>query len=70
MVSKAIVAYKIANEGGLDRKIEVGYNGNHTQRDFDFWELNHKMLAAEFPTIDMDNVDAILNQEGAGKYLT
>lgn len=68
LVSKAIVAYKIANEGGLDRKIEVGYNGNHTQRDFDFWELNHKMLAAEFPTIDMDNVDAILNQEGAGKY--
>src|SRR5690606_42003427 len=34
IVSRAIVSYKLNNEDGLDRKIDFGYNGNITKRDF------------------------------------
>ncbi|MDM1047118.1 TonB-dependent receptor [Sphingobacterium hotanense] len=61
IVSRAIVSYKLNNEDGLDRKIDFGYNGNITKRDFNATIFNHELLPPYGNDIDATNPDQYFN---------
>ena len=58
----AVVSYKFGDEDGANGKIEGGYNLRYTKRDFEATIFNHRYINTP-SIIDINNVDAIFNQE-------
>ncbi|WP_190301711.1 TonB-dependent receptor [Sphingobacterium litopenaei] len=58
--AKAIASYKIENDKNLDRKIEIGYNGNIVDRDFNAMIFGHKKNGSlVLNTEDEEDIDGI-----------
>ncbi len=68
LIGKALINYDFSNGSDLERKINFGYTGNFIQRDFNWWEFNHQLKPVGFPTLDINNVQAILGPDGFGEY--
>jgi hypothetical protein len=58
---KAVFTYKIGKDTETKSKIDFGYNFRNTKRDFSALIFNHRF--STFYDIDIDNPDAIFNQE-------
>jgi len=67
-IGKASLTYNISNDPELERKITVGYVGNFISRTFDWWEFNHQLRPVGFPTIDENDIQAILGSGGYKEY--
>lgn len=61
---KAILSYKIENDENFDRKIELGYNGNIVDRDFNATIFGHKKLGGMLlDGVDIEDMDGIYGQQ-------
>lgn len=62
--AKAIITYKLKNELDLDRKIELGYNGNMINRDFNALTFGHRKLGGMVLTgVDIEDMDGIYGKQ-------
>ena len=66
--AKAMITYTLENDENLDRKIEFGYNGNMTKRDFNALIFGHKKLGGMYlEDLDIEDMDAIYGKESFEK---
>ncbi|SKC00305.1 Outer membrane receptor proteins, mostly Fe transport [Sphingobacterium nematocida] len=66
--AKAIATYKFVNDNDYDRKIEFGYNGNLTSRDFNAVFFGHKRVGSmELGGIDIEDMDGIFGHNPFSK---
>ena len=61
--AKAALTYELPSSDGLTRNVSFGYDFRNTVRDFDATIYNHRYLPPYLPEIDINNVDAIFNQQ-------
>lgn len=62
--AKAIATYNIINDDNFDRKIEFGYNGNLTTRDFNATIFGHKKVGAlTLEGVDIEDLDGIYGRD-------